>query len=264
MRFLELLRGSSREELLESGGEFIVEELIDVGLSGKRGDKERSLLFVNDYVPVRLLPLKLSLAVEERWRLPGSDKTALRILKSAYYIYRGCVNQSMEAPMCLNNGVWEWPEPVSCHWDDLEALLFIGMFMGAERKAESAYVVTVGDGDLVRSQDILTGEVKEQKVAQLVARPNVFVKYHIPKLADVRVVNSMAWQLFSNKVFANGLARAIEDMEAGTANEGNLKSFFSFLFNDLREPIKMPVVRYASSREQSVKEDCGNLFILGF
>ena len=52
MRLLELPCGSSREELLESGGEFSVEELIDVGLSGKRGDKERRLLFVNDYVPL--------------------------------------------------------------------------------------------------------------------------------------------------------------------------------------------------------------------
>lgn len=264
MRFLDSVRWSSREELLESGGEFSVEELIDVGLDGKKGDKERRLLFVNDYVLVRLLPLKLLDAVEEHHRSSGLDKIALRVLRAAYFVYRGCVNQSMEAPVYLQNGAWEWPEPVNYHWNDLEELLFMGMLMGAEKRVESARVVTTEEGDVVRSQDLITGVVTSLKVAAIVARPQELVKYQIPRLADVRFVNSMAWKLHSNRVFANGLARAIEDLDAGVADQGGIDDFFSFLFKDLREPTRMPVVRYAKQGEKTVGVPSGNLFILQF
>ena len=59
----------------------------------------------------------------------------------------------------------------------------------------------------------------------------------------------MAWQQFSNRVFANGMARAIDEIKKGQADENEVLEFINFLFDDLRKPINLPGVKYARAGE---------------
>lgn len=250
----------SRDKLLESGGEFTISELIDFSLGEEVSPGARRVLYVDDIVPVRLIPLELSLAAEEFFFKDADIKSTLQILRFAYCFYRSCVNRRMEVPLAQVEGGWEWLQPANFPWTDFDAVKLMAFAIEGGREVDTPLAITY-QGSTEDKFNFLTGKVTRTEVSDLRSRPNDVVKFKVRKLGDIRMVNQMAWQQFSNKVFANGLLYAIEDIEKGVADTNKLKDLISFLFKDLRESVRMPVLRYAKFGETPSGE---NLLINSF
>lgn len=257
----------SRSELLRTGGEFTVRELREFGLGREKtdevGNRGRELLYVDDVVPVRLVPRSLlDLAVEIRQE-SGRIENVIEALWTSFYVFRACVNKDLEVPLVKKtDGVWEWPEPATFRWGD-ETAKTLALMLGAYRRQNEASVSII-QGNTVHSLTLPSGVVSAEKVSDLVACPEEHLKYKVPTLADVRMINQQAWQTHALRTWAGRgrLATAFDEFITQELDTSWAEEYIMSMVDVLRNtPIKMPVVKYAGKNE---RVSAKNLFILEF
>lgn len=245
-------RVPSRDELLESGGDFTVEELRNFGLGPEEvcgGNIARPLLYINDRIPLRLIPNRLVSTLTVASQMEFDPKFILETLHSAFVIYRECVNRDFEAPVVLEENAWQWPDPVLCGWDDLDGINYLGLAMGSMADVNTT-TISVVEADKRISKDILTGKITEERLSNLRLNPDKILKFKVRKLSDLRMVNSQSWQQLTLRSYALGVMRAIDSVKQNGVDK-DIENFARYL---LREALgfvtNVPAVRYAKDGEK--------------
>lgn len=240
---IEALTSLPHEVVLEMGGQFTITEIRNLAFLG----------FVNDYIPVRLIPAKLIQTLKDIYQGPENTLEFLYTLQAAYVLYRNSVNrESFTAPLVLKNEAYEWPEPVNLSWDSPNSLRFIGAALGAFEMTDKAVAITLlelGDEFYEKIVDIQTGQPSERQVAKLRAKTHEVVLYQIPKIADVAMLQNMAWQTFTLRRFALGLMRCSGDVQSGTFDPDKVASFIKYLLGMDEKTYQLPAIRFARSGE---------------
>ncbi len=245
----------SREELLESGGSFSVGELHEIGLGPKEEDGGRPMLFRNNPVPFRLMPAKLLDATEKLLDETGDIALVLETLWAAFEIYRNCVNKGdITAPLTrAEDGVYEWPKPAIFTWDNLEAVRLTGFALGGNKTTGGPKVsVIVEEGGKIfkKTRDVHTGDLIEEEVSAMAAKPHELFQFEVDRLADVRFVNPQGWQKTSLRSFATSLSRFTDLACEGRLNVEHARTFLDSLFTGVRKDVHdWPTVRYAKEGE---------------
>lgn len=109
-----------------------------------------------------------------------------------------------------------------------------------------------------------SGVVSSTEVASLVAHPDEHIKFRIPMLKLVRMINQQAWQSHALRTWAGcgHLGTAFDEiLDQKLDIKWAEKNFMSMIDVLGRTPFTMPVVRYARKNE---KGSMYNLYILEF
>lgn len=246
-------RQPSRKELLKTGGNFTVKELREFGR-----------LYINDLVPVRLVPDSLLNLAENTWRETENIGHVIESMWTSFYVFRECVNTEFEAPLVKKpDGVWEWPDPTDFEWGD-ESTKTLALLFGAYGRQKEA-TVSVVEGNTVHKLSLPSGVVSDEVVSDLVAHPDEHIKYKIPALGEVRMINQQAWQLHALRNWAGGgkLLSAFDDLINQELDTAWAEKYFMDMVNIFKEKtLKMPVVRFAVEKEKAHLPN--NLFITEF
>lgn len=257
----------SRNELLKLGGNFTVSELREFGLGQEKEDYVsnvgRELLYINDVVPVRLIPNSLLSLAENLLEETADIGQVIEPIWTSFYVFRVCVNKELEVPLVKKeDGVWEWPEPTDFAWGDENTKTLALMFGAYGRQNEAS--VSVVEGNTIHKLSVSSGTVSEKKVSDLVAHPEKHIKYKIPVLNDVRMINQQAWQIHALRNWAgrNHLASAFSNLINQSLDRKKAEGYFLSMIDVLsQKTLDMPVVRYAKEGE---RDSMDNLFILEF
>lgn len=259
-------RQPSRKELLKTGGDFTVAELREFGLGEEKqvgGNTGRELLYVDDIIPVRLIPNSLLSLAEETFRETNDIGAVIESLWTSFYVYRDCVNKELEVPLVKKgDDSWEWPEPTDFSWGD-ENTKTLALMMGAYKR-QAGPVISVTEGDTVHRLDVLSGVISEEKASGLIAQPENHIKYKIPALQDVRMINQQAWQMHALRNWAGHakLMTAFDDLINQSLNRQNAEVYFTSMIEWYQQnTLDFPVVRYANKGET---RSMSNLYILEF
>lgn len=264
-RFID--RQPSRNELLKTGGEFTVQELREFGLGPEERDEwenlGRQLFYVNDVVPVRLVPSSLLHLAESIWGETGEIGRVIESLWTSFHVFRECVNKGWEVPLVKkDDGIWEWPEPVGFEWGDEDTKTLAMLFGAYSRKKEVE--VSVIKGNTVHRLTLPSGIVSEEEVSDVVARPEEKIKLNIPALKDVRMINQQAWQNHALRTWAGQghLLTAFSDLINNKLDSSRAEDYIMSMVSVLKDDqANMPVVRYCKENEKRL---ASNLFILEF
>lgn len=254
-----------RNEILQTGGKFTVRELREFGLGPETKDKVgntgRELLYINDIVPVRLVPRSLLQRATILWTENHDIKQTIESLYTSFYIFRECVNTELEVPLIKKeDNIWEWPEPEGFSWGDEQTKTYALLFGAYEKRNEVELSVT--EGNTVHTLLPQSGIVSSTEVADLIAHPDEHIRFSIPSLNDVRMINQQAWQQHALQTWAGygKLGTAFDEILERTLDTGWADNYFMSMVIDLDlSPITMPVVRYASKKEQG---SMNNLYIM--
>jgi len=247
-RFFErILR--SRDRLLETGGEFSVNELRETGLGETDPDGGRSLLYVSEVAPVNLVPQNLAEALKDLYEKTSDERLFLQTLHSAFHIYRECVNDDLLAALCKKGSSWEWPETALFSWKDIDAINFMGTAMGAMKKNDSVSV-TAREGDQKVTTDLFTGQVSTEKFAGITGNPAENFKYKVNRLADIRMINSQSWQTVTLRAYATAVMRALDSIKGREKSNTDLREFVNGLIEEFpKMKVDFPAGRYAKTGE---------------
>jgi len=182
----------TRNELLKTGGDFTVEELREIALGEPEKDGGRPFLLLSTIEPVRLMPIKLQAAAAKEYEKSKDTKRVFDTLLSGFTIYRNSVNTGLMAPLVVNEGACEWPEPALFGWNDLDAVNFIGFAMGSKVKSDSVLITTQG-GKVEKTLNLTTGETTTKELTEFAAHPDKNLKFRVKRVGDVRMINSASW-----------------------------------------------------------------------
>ena len=260
-------REPSRNELLNVGGDFTVADLRSAGL-GKEVEDEygnlgRELRSINDVVPTRLIPNSLLTLVENQWEQSQDITQVIESLWTSFSVFRATVNRGLQVPLVKKpDGLWEWPEPADFDWGDEQTKL-LALMLGAYGR-KSGVSVTVTKGNTVHRLSLADGVVSEEKVHEIVAHPEEHIRYKVPKLGDVRMINQQAWQMHALRTWVGvgHLMSAFDDMINQKLRTEDAETYIMSMVRILKdETHDMPVVRFEKDDEEGSDS---NLFILEF
>lgn len=123
--FLEIFRRRRNSRLtiegdpLKQGGEFSVEQLIELALGAEHKEGGRPIKMVKEMGSLRLVPKALTKTSQEYYKETGDVGAVIRYIQSGFFFYRQCVNKGFLAPHILVKGAYEWPEPTLFSWDNI-------------------------------------------------------------------------------------------------------------------------------------------------
>jgi hypothetical protein len=255
----------TRNELLQQGGNFSVHELREFGLGPKKlidGNLGRSMLYVDDKVPVRLVPLALLDLAQAAINGTENVGPAIEMLWTSFYAYRATVNRDLMAPFVKkSDGVWEWPELTDSKWGDEKTKTLAFLFGAYKRINEPTVAIT--EGNVQHSLQIVSGVVSNEVTSTLIAHPDEHVKYTIPYLSDVRMMNAQAWQTYSLRNWAGrGMLSTAFERFIGHEPDPEAADYIQSLLRQLHDNIiTFPVARFAGDNE---KTSARSLYILEF
>lgn len=239
----------SRDRLLETGGEYSIEDLREIGLGPEKSNGGRALLYASEAVPVNLIPHDLATALEELYAETSDARSLFQTLHSALYVYRECVNEDLEAALVKNGEAWEWPTPVLFSWKDIDAINFMGVAMGAMKKNDNV-LVSIREGAQRAVTDLVTGQVKTEDVLGITGDPAKNFKFRIGKLANVRMVNSQTWQNITLRAYASNVIWVLEAVKERELNKAETDKYASELIKAFPKfKVNLPAVRYSKSCE---------------
>ncbi|MDP4031042.1 MAG: hypothetical protein U1C50_04380 [Patescibacteria group bacterium] len=245
-----------RSELLQSGGNFTLSELNGFGLGpetrGKDGNIGRDMLYISEGVRLRQVPTSLLTSVKTNLENTHNIGQAIEPLWTSFYVYRECVTRLGEliTPFVKKaDGVWEWPDPADFSWGD-EQTKTLAMLMGAYKKEQEA-TVSVFEGNVKHKLSLPSGVVSSETLSDLVAKPYEHIKFKIPVLSEVRILNEPAWQDNSRRwtsYLATAFNQFINQKPDSPKDEENIIALLDTLQKSVYE---FPGVRYANSGEES-------------
>lgn len=108
---------------------------------------------------------------------------------------------------------------------------------------------------LINKLSLLSGVVSSETLSDLVAKPYEHIKYKIPVLSEVRMLNEPAWQDYSLRGWARYLESVFDQFINQKLDVSKAEEGVSRLLDSLQNKVyEFPGVRYADSGEQSVNQ----------
>lgn len=247
----------SRNELLQSGGNFTLSELNEFGKGPETRDEYgtgRDMLYISQGVRIRQVPTSLLTSIKSNLENTHNIGPAIESLWTSFYVYRDCVSKLGEliTPFVKKaDGVWEWPDPADFSWGD-EQTKILAMLMGAYEKEPEA-TMSVFEGNVEHKLSLPSGVVSSETLSDFVAKPYEHIKFKIPVLSEVRMLNEPAWQEYSRR-WTRFLSGTFDNFINHNHNpilpekEANILK----LVDDLQKSVfEFPGVRYANSNEEN-------------
>lgn len=249
-----------RSELLQSGGSFTLSELHEFGLGPETKDEDgstgRDLLYGSEGVRIRQVPSSLLNSVRATWEQTHDISQVIEPLWTSFYVYRDCVSKlgKLITPFIKkDDGVWEWPDPADFSWGD-EQTKTLALLMGAYQKEPEA-TLSVFEGNVEHKLSLPSGVISAQTLSDLVAKPYEHIKFKIPALSEVRMLNEPAWQDYCLRGWGRYLASAFDQFINQKPDAHKAEENIIHLLDTLQNKVyEFPGVRYANSGEKPVSQ----------
>lgn len=211
-------------------------------------EKLNELGLKNISAPFLLAPKKLLAAATAEYQTNPNPIRMIQVLLAAFEIYRSSVNRdTFSAPFVKVGDYFEWPALADFDWDNLGGVVFLGAALGAFNQADNLTVMTqyqIGDVPFVSKLNTGTDEITHEELSQLQANTSQVLKYRFPKLKDVALLNSFAWQNLTLRVYATNLMRCLDDLKSGRANPEHVEKFLHYLMDLPNNIWQLDAVRY--------------------
>lgn len=240
----------SRNELLKTGGNRTMQEMVDMGLGRIDMSGGRRFLLVSETAQARPIPLKLLEAAKRGYDLDHDPVNLFNYLYAGFTIYREpAYHDHWLSPLVMVDGVCEFPEPATTSWSNRDDIVTLGMMLGSFEEAEAT--IATAQGNKLISTNILTGQTAEKEKTRLQLYPHTTLEFKIPSFNDVRLVNYEDFQRWLLRAYALPMSRALEDLRRNNANPDLIEKFANELFAKAGLGYSLPVLRYAKENEIS-------------
>jgi len=186
--------------------------------------------------PTRLVPLAVSNTAKKKLDNP---LRAARYVYSAFCVYRETTNYE-EAPHIFKGGVLEWPDPVPFSWTGVNQII-AGRNLVLPESENARVELKEGGFKRVTEIDVETGERKARIEKRIdFDRLGEKMKYSVPSVHNITLVDRQEWERISLMTYANYLAGLIRDLkQSNPIKDGRLEEL-SRRIEDLRQPVKLP------------------------
>lgn len=127
----------------------------------------------------------------------------------------------------------------------------LAMLLGAYGKQDEAQI-SITEGNVINQLSLPSRTVTSREVPELVAHPDQHLKFKIPSLGEVRMINQQAWQTHSLKTWAGygSLGSAFGSLLMKKLDKNWAETYIMSMVDALKaKTIEMPVMRYAKSGE---------------
>lgn len=127
------------------------------------------------------------------------------------------------------------------------------MIFGAYKK-EQEITVSVFEGNVEHKLSLPSGIVSAETLPDLIAKPYEHLKFKIPVLSEVRMLNEPAWQDYSRR-WISYLATAFDQLINQKLDVTKAEENIIALLDSLQKSVyEFPGVRYANSGEKPVPQ----------